>query len=300
MREKKYSYSELFGKTIQGEGRFSGSPTAWVRFFSCNFKCLGFGQSHLPRSEWKDPANEIDLTGVKSLDELPIFLYGCDSAYSHYKRFRDLAHKGTASEICDKLEDIISNEHNPNGKFCHPKTNQWIHMAFTGGEPMMQQSAIVDILEEFERRDNLPNYCTVETNGTQALRETLSDIILNKYSLVMEREWFWSCSPKLSASGESWDKAIKPEIVKGYADIFNQGQLKYVVDGSVQVWDEVERATELYRKAGVNWPVWIMAVGSSGSQQEEIQARICEECFDRGYNFAARIHSWIFNNAIGK
>ncbi len=283
------------------EGNYTGIPTAWIRFFGCNFECRGFGQSHLPRDQWRDPAKEIDLTNIKSLEELPVLEYSCDSAYSWSKKFAHLAHQGTASEICDGLENILRNEHNPEGKFLHPKTNQYIHMAFTGGEPMMQQTAIVDILTEFEKRDNLPAYCTVETNGTQEARPGFSEFIVEKFSMIMSnRQWFWSCSPKLSSSGEPWEKAIQPGVLAGYDKLSKQGQLKFVVDGTEEVWAEVEKATALYREAGVMWPVFIMPVGATEKQQEDIQAAICEECFRRGYNFSARLHNWIFSNAIGK
>jgi len=41
--EKKYYYSEIF-HSIQGEGHYTGVPTAWIRFFLCNLQCNGFGQ----------------------------------------------------------------------------------------------------------------------------------------------------------------------------------------------------------------------------------------------------------------
>ena len=43
MAEKKYYYSEIF-HSIQGEGHYTGVPTAWIRFFLCNLQCSGFGQ----------------------------------------------------------------------------------------------------------------------------------------------------------------------------------------------------------------------------------------------------------------
>ena len=39
-------------------------------------------------------------------------------------------------------------------------------MAFTGGESMMSQTAIVDVMEEFRQQWNPPRYVTIETNGT--------------------------------------------------------------------------------------------------------------------------------------
>ena len=40
---KKIAYSEIF-HSIQGEGAYTGRPTAWMRFFLCNLQCDGFGQ----------------------------------------------------------------------------------------------------------------------------------------------------------------------------------------------------------------------------------------------------------------
>jgi len=307
---KKYRYSEIFGLTIQGEGQYTGIPTVWVRFFGCNFQCRNFS---VPEGVDPNPYYEEQFElarKVSSVEELPVLKWGCDSLYSWHKEFNHLAHKESASEICDKLEAILQNEHNPLGKFLHPKTKQYTHMAFTGGEPMMQQSAIVEIMEEFERRNNVPLYVTVETNGTQRIRDNFADM-LNSFHLASEfggmaddnlgnPEWFWSCSPKLSSSGEKWEDAIKPDVLAEYDKLSQYGQLKFVVDGTLPVWNEVERATALYREAGVNWPVWIMPVGAASDQQENIQAFICEECFRRGYNFSPRVHCWIFGNVVGK
>jgi organic radical activating enzyme len=42
--DKKYYFSEIF-HSIQGEGHYTGVPTAWIRFFLCNLQCNGFGQT---------------------------------------------------------------------------------------------------------------------------------------------------------------------------------------------------------------------------------------------------------------
>ena len=62
---------------------------------------------------------------------------------------------------------------------------------------------------------------------------------------------------------------------------------------------EVKKATDLYRKAGVTWPVFIMPVGARVEEQEDIQKKICEQTLERGYNFSARLHVFIFGNKIG-
>lgn len=208
-------------------------------------------------------------------------------------------------------------------------------MAFTGGEPMMSQNAIVDIMLEFAKRGNVPKYVTVETNGTQKARDKFTNWLTGHFpdadtidteamqqsfymtdlqNLLSESfsglppavealqgvEWFWSVSPKLFLSGEKWDDAIKPEIVAQYSQLSNAGQLKFVSDGSDRSWDEVERATELFRAAGVTWPVWIMPVGATVEGQSLVAAKVAEGAVERGYNVAARVHAYIFANVIGK
>ena len=77
--------------------------------------------------------------------------------------------------------------------------------------------------------------------------------------------------------------------------------LRRVPKGRVTTYGEIARAlgTGAYRAVGVDWDVWIMPVGSTKEQQEEVQEAICIEAVDRGYNFSARVHSWVFGNKVG-
>ena len=170
-------------------------------------------------------------------------------------------------------------------------------MIFTGGEPMLNQSAIIEILRHLGANGAAPKHVTIESNGTQPLRPEFAAALRDP--MVLGGEMFWSISPKLSCSGERWDEAIRPTVVKEYASLSKIGQLKFVVDGSSQVWDEVKRATDAFRATGVHFPVWIMAVGALEQQQRELQQMICEEAIQRGYNFAARVHCWIWGNRVG-
>ena len=291
MSTRKYRYSEIFGKTFQGEGQYTGDPTVWLRVWGCNFQCRGFGQEDPTNPDsWDLDFEKIDPSEYKSMEELPVFHRGCDSSYSWAKKFGHLAHQGTASEICDEIERWL-----PGGKFKHPESGQWHHMAFTGGEPMMSQTAIVDVMEEFARSDNTPKYVTIETNGTQKPRPAFTELFK-----AHEGELFWSVSPKLYLSGEMWANAIKPEVLAEYVAISNAGQLKYVCNGTDRNWDEVKMATDLYREAGIDWKVWIMPVGADREMQESHQAIISEQAVERGYSVSARVHTWVFGNVIGK
>ena len=310
MTEKKYRYSEIFGKTFQGEGTYTGRPTVWLRVWGCNFSCDGFGQEKPEDpSSWILDYKDLDPTAYKSMEELPVFHRGCDSSYSWSQKFSHLAHKGTANEICDSIEAVL-----PGGKFKHPKSGAWHHMAFTGGEPMMSQTCIVDVMDRFNERGNLPRYVTIETNGTQmprpAFEEMVKKYLPDRWTYSQRPadvndpfdppELFWSVSPKLYLSGEMWEKAIRPEVLASYAKLSLMGHLKYVCNGTDRNWDEVERATALYREAGIEWDVWIMPVGADREMQESHQARIAEQAIERGYSVALRVHTWCFGNVIGK
>lgn len=292
------------------EGCYTGVPTVWFRSWGCNFTCKSFGQSHLPESQQIDPYSDVDVKKYKSMEELPVFPVGCDSGYSWSKKFAHLARQGTADEICEEIESFMRNQWNPEGKFLHPKSKQWTHLAFTGGEPMLAQTAMVEIMHAFKERNNVPKNVTVETNGTQEAREPLIRMVealqlSSEFGGMLSDnmgnpEWFWSISPKLSSSGEKWSDAIKPDTVKTYFEISPMGQLKYVVDGTDKCWEEVEAATQLYRQAGIPWPVWIMPVGADKEGQDRVAAEISEEAIDRGYNVASRVHTYVFGNVVGK
>jgi len=303
MEKKKYNYSEIF-HSFQGEGKYTGTQTAWIRFFLCNLQCDGFGQKDpTDPSTYILPFQDFDVSTVDRVEDLPVWEYGCDSSYTWAKKFKHLAKSETALDIANTITDVcLENEYNPEGKFLHP-SGQWTHMAFTGGEPMLNQEAMVEILQQFRLQNNIPHYVTVETNGTKPLKEChhLRTIITEGYPYGFNREWFWSVSPKLwSTSGEKEKKAIKPEVVAEYARASDCGQLKYVVNGTPESWEEVERHTAAFRKAGVDWDVYIMPVGATKEQQEGKQiADIAIEAIRRGYKVSGRLHCYIFGNQIG-
>ena len=136
---------------------------------------------------------------------------------------------------------------------------------------------------------------TFETNGTQMLRPNFIDGVKE-----IATEIFFSCSPKLfTVSGEESKKAIKPEVVAEYRKLSSKGQLKFVVGDKDREWNEMEEALEKFRSAGVDWPVWIMPVGAREEEQSATAGEVAQKAFRRGYNVAARVHVYLFGNAIG-
>mgnify|MGYP003346405959 CR=1 FL=1 len=109
---KEYHYSEIF-YSMQGEGHYTGVPTLWLRFFLCNLQCNGFGQKEPTKPEtWQLPYDDLDVAPYKTMEELPVFQYGCDSSYSWAAKFKHLQRKGNAADIADKvLANLSANHH---------------------------------------------------------------------------------------------------------------------------------------------------------------------------------------------
>ena len=290
-------YSETF-YSAQGEGKYVGIPSLWMRFFLCNLQCNGFGQKDpTDPSTYELPYEKLDITDITNVFDLPVFDKGCDSSYTWAKKYRHLITDKTVQEACDELTALL-----PRGKFIHPDTGQETHMVFTGGEPMLKntQPAMMGVLEEFQKRENMPNYVTVETNGTKPITQELADYIA-WFTYDGTREWYWSLSPKLWATaGEQPKKAIKPEVIGRYAEVSPHGQLKYVVNGTDESWREVEENTRMFRDAGCDFPVWIMGVGGTFEGLIQTEATIADEAIKRGYYYTSRVHVHIYGNAIGK
>ncbi len=100
-------------------------------------------------------------------------------------------------------------------------------------------------------------------------------------------------------SGEKTQKAIKPDNVAEYKTCSNRGQLKFVVGSADREWEELENTVEKFREAGVDWPVWIMPTGAREEEQTNTAGKVAEEAFKKGYNVSARVHVYLFGNAIG-
>ena len=295
--EKKYYYSEIF-HSIQGEGEYTGVPTAWIRFFLCNLQCNGFGQKDPTNPDtYELPFENFDVSTIKRVEDLPVWDKGCDSSYTWAKKFKGLMGQETPSVLADKIVDAIKTDSNPDGLFLHPGSKQHQHLCFTGGEPLMVtgQAASMGIYKALKEKNNLPKSMTFETNGTQKLKDPFKQWVKD-----IPEEIFFSVSPKLfTVSGEKTEKAIKPENVAEYTECSDRGQLKFVVGSADREWDEMESTVEKFRNAGVNWPVWIMPTGAREEEQTATAGKVAEKAFKKGYNVAARVHVYLFGNAIG-
>ena len=288
----KLRYSEAF-YSVQGEGKFVGVPSVFLRTFGCNFRCMNFG---LPRGTEKGKHNSevkalLDsgvVNTTEKFEDLPIIHTGCDTYASIYPEFKKFMQDRTVDEVVEHLLSLT-----PEGKWTMDN-GQDVHLIFTGGEPLLGWQKFYTELLEHPRMKDLKNV-TFETNATQKLQPAFKDYLNNQDRFTVT----WSCSPKLSVSGESKADAIKPGIVADYYGVDrSELYLKFVVADSVDV-DEVADAVQAYRDADVDCAVYCMPLGGRSEEYTLNVNEVAELCIERGWRFTPILHISLFGNAWG-
>ena len=278
----KLKVSELF-YSIQGEGRYMGVPSVFLRVFGCNFTCDGFG---MHKGEKSDERNIIaqHADQYKDYKSLPLVTTGCDSYASWDVRFKHLSPLLSIDGIVDAILHIL-----PHGKW----TSE--HLVITGGEPLLGwQRAYPDLLSHPDMV-NLQEL-TFETNGTQELTTKFSEYLKTHWRKGWDRLTF-SVSPKLSVSGEKWEDAIKPEVIKQYQD-HGYVYLKFVVADEKDV-AEAAMAVECYKDNGFTGPVYLMPVGGVESVYAMNNKNVALMAMKKGWRYSDRLQVPLFKNEWG-
>ena len=273
--------SELF-YSIQGEGRYMGVPSVFLRVFGCNFTCGGFG---MPRGQLSNERNEIQAEKFTDYKTLPLVSTGCDSYASWDPRFKNLSPVLDTDRIVVKILDLL-----PTGYW------QDEHLVITGGEPLLGwQRSYPDLLSH-EFMSDL-NHITFETNGTQKLSDDFYDYLLNDWLKKGDREITFSVSAKLPNSGESWDEAIKPDIVCQYQEL-GYAYLKFVVATEEDI-EDADKADREFRTQGFCGPTYLMPVGGVDSVYNLNAKNVALAAMKRGWRYSDRLQVPLFKNEWG-
>lgn len=119
--------------SIQGEGKYVGTPSLFFRFGGCNMKCEGFG------------CKELASDGVEVL--------GCDTVYAVNKEH--FSHNWKAIQKSQELLDVFSLYTLPNA----------VDVVLTGGEPLIYANDLI-FIEFLEVLIAAGHRITFETNGS--------------------------------------------------------------------------------------------------------------------------------------
>jgi 7-carboxy-7-deazaguanine synthase len=285
----KIKVSEIF-YSLQGEGRFVGVPSVFLRTYGCNFTCSGFGCKPGEKSTGADEVAEM-VHMYPTFNDLPLVETGCDSYASWHPAYKHLSPTMAT-------EDLVANMLllTPNNRWAQNNGND-VHLVITGGEPLLGwQRAYAELLSHPDMAD-LKNI-TFETNGTQELHTDFKQYLVCWAQEIPGREVTFSVSAKLSASGESWEDAIRPEIVANY-QTYGHAYLKFVVE-TVDHVNEAVRAVDAFREGGFTGGVYLMPQGGVVTPYDANKLTIANICCERGFNYSPRLHVDLWGNGWGK
>jgi organic radical activating enzyme len=276
----KIKVSELF-YSVQGEGRFMGVPSIFLRTFGCNFTCQGFG---MPRGTLSTEADKVAERAIEFTEYkgLPLVSTGCDSYASWHPAFKDLSPMIEIEGLADSIIDLLP-------------FKQWReeHLVITGGEPLLGwQKQYPELLETGLMKDCKD--ITFETNGTMRLTEKFKEYLAMRSG---HTEFTFSVSAKLPAAGEPWKDAIKPKVVVDYEN-YGYVYLKFVVATEEDIQDAL-KATEEYRAAGFRGPVYLMPVGGVESVYSLNNKSVALAAMKHGLRYSDRLQVPLFKNEWG-
>lgn len=153
-------------------------------------------------------------------------------------------------------------------------------LVITGGEPMLQQQALLPLLTESRRRGWRVE---IETNGTMAPRSDVAALVDQ-----------FNVSPKLANSGVAEERRLRPDVLAAFAAT-GRAVFKVVVSGA----DDLDELDRLVAATGIA-PVCVMPEGTDATRILEGMRRLAGPALERGYNLSPRLHILLWGDERGR
>ena len=284
---EKITYTEVF-YSLQGEGKWAGVPSVFFRTYGCNFRCRKFGRTDDFEGHNPEVVDIIEMVKAnpdkyKKFEDLPLVTSGCDTYASIYPEFKSFNEQDEPDVIVDKMQALI-----PNGRWSGDWSNDDVHLVITGGEPLLGYQRLYPQMIDRCKDNGLRNL-TFETNGSQALYPEVREYLYQEFTRN-GRDYdklTFSVSPKLPCSGEAWDKAINPKIVKSY-EMIGYTYLKFVVATRKDV-EDADRAVAEFREAGFGGPIYLMPLGGVPQVYNLNTQEVARLAMERGWRYSPRL-----------
>ena len=249
--------------TLEGEGRYIGYPSVFMRLSMCNLTCIGFKSEDAP--------------------------FGCDSYVSWSKKnkmtFEEIAQLFEKNDYHEMLKQGAILKLTGGEPFIQQKNliefvkfivsrwgffnwaNEYDFMAADPQEPILR----IDF----------------ETNGT----------------IMPDREWFelgcdipFTTSPKLSSNGDPEDKRFKPEVLRFLVE--NNACFKFVAKQESDLTEVLEKYVNNPEVAVPSKLVWIMPMCGSRDELLKVGTVVAEICKKYCFKFSNRMHLQIWDKAL--
>jgi 7-carboxy-7-deazaguanine synthase len=229
---------EIF-HTLQGEGRNTGQPSIFIRASLCNLHC-----------HWCDTDYTWNWEGTP-------FTHASGKKYRRADEIVDLG----PEEICEAVSRFPCS-----------------HYVLTGGEPLLQETAWVDLMSM------LPGVFEVETNGT----------LFPGPEFLAHIDQI-NVSPKLANSGMPESLRIKLPVLQKLAGT-GKADFKFVVGGR----EDFEEVNGLVSRSGIaSDRVFLMPKAASVAELEAAQTHIAELAMTAGFRYSDRLHLRLYGAKRG-
>ncbi len=248
------SLARLNGKpeiffSIQGEGKSIGVPSIFVRTSLCNLHCI-----------WCDTDYTWNWKGTRfahHFDALP--------GYEKYEK-KDWIATCAIAEVAELVLEF-------------PCRN----VILTGGEPMLQQSALVALMRHLRQQDPLFRF-EIETNGT-LLPSTDFEELIDQYNV----------SPKLENSHNPLKLREKAAPYRAFS-ANSKANFKFVIADS----NDLHEVLALLRKYNIAAEkVWLMPEATTREALAEKHQWLVEICKTHGFRYSDRLHVQIWGSKKG-
>lgn len=234
--------------TLEGEGKYIGQPSVFMRMSMCNLTCQGFKSAASP--------------------------YGCDSFVSW-----SVKNKLVYEEIAKMFE--------AEGYDTHLKNNAILK--YTGGEPFIQQKALLEFTEFIVKRWGFVPRIDFETNAT----------ILPLSKWIIDYNATFTTSPKLSCNGDPIEKRYVQHVLEWHAmEAYDGGRstFKFVISNEKDVEEVFENYINKFEISKQN--VWFMPMCGSREEHIAVAPYVADLAKKHDVNFSPRLHLLLWDMAL--
>jgi len=248
--------------TLEGEGRYIGWPSVFMRLSMCNLTCIGFKSEDAP--------------------------FGCDSYVSWSKKnkmtFEEIAQLFEKNDYHEKLRQGAILKLTGGEPFIQQKNliefvkfikDRWGFCDTTDHNQLtpLEETSVLKI--------------DFETNGTIMPDQEWFDIGCSVS---------FTTSPKLSSNGDPEEKRFKPDVLRFLAE--HHACFKFVAKQESDLDEVLEKYINNPDVALKSELVWIMPMCGSRKELLEVGPVVAEICKKYGFKFSNRMHLQIWDKAL--
>jgi 7-carboxy-7-deazaguanine synthase len=167
----------------------------------------------------------------------------------------------------------------------YAKMKKGAHFVITGGDPLIQQKAIVSMLMRMKEFGQRIEYMFIEV-------ETEGVLMPSPELIPLVRQW--NVSPKLINSGMPEEKRLKPEVLNWHA--FSNSYFKFPVRtrADLEEVDEYIRRFRLRRNR-----VYLMPICNTRAEHQQVALEVAEFAKFTGLLFSPRLQLILWDRATG-